>query len=89
MDAPVEAILDRKAQLLKPKKLKAVGKPPREFTPNFVVDLPVDQRESVDQGFHSRSPIDENRSGRTAMQEDKSIRTCIESYPDAVRHRCR
>jgi len=23
------------------------------------------------------------------MQENKGIRTCIESYPDAVRHRCR
>ena len=23
------------------------------------------------------------------MQENESLRTCIESYPDAVRHRCR
>jgi hypothetical protein len=72
LDALVKAVLDCQAQLLEPEQLDTVRKPAREFAADLIVNIPVNQGQSVDEVFHSRSPIDKDRSGHIAMQEKQT-----------------
>jgi hypothetical protein len=64
-----QPILDEKLELLEPKQPETVRETMLQLAPDLIIQLAMDDRQSVYDIVHSRSPTDGSSIGSTMMEK--------------------